>query len=182
MQTNKLIHIDDDTAFSQILARRLARHQWYSEAHETVASALASTTKCQAILLDLNLESESSLSAIEAIKERWPQARLVVLTGYASIATTVYAMKKGADDYLSKPVEIQILLDSLNHTESKEKTPRVEQKPLTPDALEWELIQQALLKYGGNISATARALNMHRRTLQRKLQRKSPYGTIFSEK
>lgn len=175
--TQKLIHIDDDEAFSSILARRLAHHHWQSETHTRVASALASKTNPKAILLDLNLGEASSLSSLSELRSRFPNSRIIILTGYASIATTVYAIKQGADDYLSKPVDLHHLLYRLQpkNLSEPDTPPQLAHTPLSPEALEWEQIQQTLAQQGGNISATARTLGMHRRTLQRKLQRKSPH-------
>jgi len=106
-----------------------------------------------------------------------PHARLLVLTGYASIATTVQAIKLGADDYLAKPVNVDSILSALQfNTEAVPAAPVQEEfTPLTVDRLEWEHIQRVLAEHQGNISSTARALNMHRRTLQRKLMKK-PVG------
>ncbi|WP_113906255.1 response regulator transcription factor [Aliidiomarina celeris] len=166
----KLLHVDDDLAFAEILKRRLERHGWQSEIYTDTVSALRHNEKLDAILLDLNLNNEASLPTIPDFKSNWPQARIVMLTGYASIASTVAAIKLGADDYLAKPVElhqlIQVLAPNDSHSEYEMG------QPLSPDRLEWELIQRTLQQNRGNISATARALNMHRRTLQRKLQKR----------
>ena len=93
---------------------------------------------------------------------------MVVLTGYGSIATAVEAVKRGATQYLAKPVEIEAILAAFEDEDSDEPSPAPDE-PLSMDRLEWEHIQRVLKEHEGNVSATARALKMHRRTLQRKL-------------
>jgi len=92
-----------------------------------------------------------------------------MLTAYSSIATAVEAVKKGAINYLNKPVSVEEIIDKLENTDSDEVA--VEESPLSVRRLEWEHLQKVLLEHDGNISAAARALNMHRRTLQRKLSK-----------
>jgi len=92
-----------------------------------------------------------------------------MLTAYSSIATAVEAVKKGAINYLNKPVSVEEIIDKLDNTDSDEVA--VEESPLSVRRLEWEHLQKVLLEHDGNISAAARALNMHRRTLQRKLSK-----------
>jgi two-component system response regulator RegA len=96
---------------------------------------------------------------------------IVMLTGFASIATAVEAVKLGANQYLAKPVNAEEILEAFNKLDGNEALD-IHASPLTVDKLEWEHINRILNENKGNISATARALNMHRRTLQRKLQRK----------
>lgn len=175
----RIIHIDDDAPFSQILARRLERNGWECISFLTIDAAIASHAQAPIILLDLNLTEGSSLQHLNRIAETWPKAKIIILTGYASIATTVYAIKNGAHDYLSKPVEMQTLLQvlhqSLSGSVSTKDIPALSDESISPEALEWELIQKTLAQHQGNISQTARVLGMHRRTLQRKLQKKSPH-------
>lgn len=170
-----LLHIDDDHPFAEILQRRLLRHGWQSHIYLNTAEALEYEGEVHAIVLDLNLNNEASLPDIPALKAKWSDARLVMLTGYASIATTVTAIKLGADDYLAKPVELNQLLHALLPVTTPTEYKLTE--GLSPEHLEWELIQRTLQQHQGNISATARALKMHRRTLQRKLQ-KRPGGRV----
>lgn len=104
---------------------------------------------------------------------RTMQLSIVVLTGYASIATAVEAIKLGACQYLAKSVDVEMLLSAFGihacRTDSGIADYPPPSKPLSVERMEWEHIQRILLEHAGNISATARALNMHRRTLQRKL-------------
>jgi two-component system response regulator RegA len=98
--------------------------------------------------------------------------RIVVLTGYASIATAVDAIKLGAIQYLAKPVEIEAILAAFETDDGPDLETAAPDEPLSVDRLEWEHIQRVLNENDGNISATARALKMHRRTLQRKLSKR----------
>jgi two-component system response regulator RegA len=101
----------------------------------------------------------------------------VVLTGFASIATAVRAIKLGADDYLAKPVTGSAVAAALERGAPLERLARVDEtQPMSPRRLEWEHIQRILSEHGGNISATARTLRMHRRTLQRKLAKHPAQG------
>ncbi len=98
---------------------------------------------------------------------------MVLLTGFASIATAVEAIRLGADNYLAKPVDTQTLLNALLVTPDTTTTyDDIEELPLNPKRVEWEHIQQVLATNNGNVSETARQLGMHRRTLQRKLLKK----------
>ena len=113
----------------------------------------------------------SGLLAVPLLLQRTPGARLVVLTGYSSIATAVQATKSGACNYLCKPAGIDEILAAFDDDASGGGT-AIPSEPISVERLEWEHIQRVLQDNGGNISATARALDMHRRTLQRKLQKR----------
>lgn len=171
MAETRLLMIDDDEPFARILLRRLEHHGWPGIHAISIERALIDyhRTPFDVILLDLNLSGESGLNRLQELQKAWPKARIIILTGYASIATTVHAIKQGCDDYLTKPVEINTLLKVLA---GDDEEPPLCDEPVSVDALEWELIQRTLQEHSGNISATARALKMHRRTLQRKLQKK----------
>ena len=177
--TTKILVIDDDLHFVQVLNRTLARHQYLTAFAHTGEEALNQAAAFQPdwITLDLRLEKESGLSLIEPLKERCKHARIVVLTGYASIPTAVEAIKLGADNYLHKPVTVTELIhafDGPNSVLPSSTEAPLESEVMSMERLEWEHIQRILNEYQGNISATARALNMHRRTLQRKLQKHAP--------
>ena len=118
---------------------------------------------------------------IPKLRDSLPEARIVVLTGYASISTAVDAIKLGAVQYLAKPVDVDALLRAFDHVASPERTRTASDRlndlqpmpmPMSVERMEWEHIQRVLNEHQGNISSTARALNMHRRTLQRKLAKK----------
>lgn len=173
-----ILIIEDDAAFSATLLRALKRRGYVAEAanNGVVALDLVQKAAPAKIILDLNLAGESGLELIPRLLEISPASRIVVLTGYASISTAVDAIKLGAVQYLAKPVDIDTLLSAFGHSlQADETTPSASvpaalpNAPMSVDRMEWEHIQRVLREHKGNISSTARALNMHRRTLQRKL-------------
>lgn len=172
----RFLILDDNEVFASTLARSLARRDFDTTIVRTGAEALqaARAQTYDYVTIDLQLEQDSGLQWITSLRQALPQARMLVLTGYASIATTVQAMKLGADNYLAKPVNVDSILSALEDGVEAEhaSTEMSSATPLTVDRLEWEHIQRVLMEHDGNISSTARALNMHRRTLQRKLAKK----------
>jgi two-component system response regulator RegA len=168
--------VDDDVRFAITLAAALARRGYVAHvAHDAAAAlATASTREPDAAIVDLKLGADDGLALIEPLRRAHPRMRIIVLTGYASIATAVKAIKLGADDYLAKPVTAAAVLAALERGApggargAGEPTP----EPMSPRRLEWEHIQRVLAENDGNISATARTLRMHRRTLQRKLAKR----------
>ena len=125
----------------------------------------------------MKLAQETTLSIIKPIRQSRPDSRIILLTGFASIATAVDAIKLGADDYLTKPLDTQTLLAVLNESKASdvETITEIDGQTLSAEQAQWQHIQQVLKANDGNISATARQLSMHRRTLQRKLQKKSHF-------
>lgn len=176
LEGKRILLVDDDGVFLRTLGRSLSRRgAEVVEALDT-ASALLQVERqpFDLILLDLNLGGESGLQALQCILAKRPGACVVMLTAYASVATAVDAIKRGAENYLCKPVsasDVMALLAPETDMDAPE-TATVPDNPLSVDRLEWEHVQRVLMENNGNISATARALNMHRRTLQRKLQKK----------
>lgn len=163
--------VDDDELYARTLQRSLARRGVMLCIAFDAAGALAQAAagKHDFILLDLKLGAESGLDLIVPLRSLCTDARIILMTGYASVATAVDAIKRGADDYLAKPVTAGSLLRLL----SGEAIPAGVSDTMTPLArLEWEHIQQALTETGGNVAATARLLGMHRRSLQRKLAKR----------
>ena len=124
-------------------------------------------------MIDLRLPGRSGLALIQHVKAANAQACIVVLTGYASIATAVEAIKLGATHYMTKPVEADAIECAFRRAGGDENVAASEH-PLSVGRLEWEHIQHVMTEHGGNLSATARALGMHRRTLQRKLHKRPP--------
>mgnify|MGYP001060628729 CR=1 FL=1 len=165
--------IDDDAVFLQTLSRSLGRKGFSVDIaqNESLAVPLLQQRHYDLVLLDLNLAGESGLTLLDQIKLMCPNQRVVMLTAYASIATAVEAVKKGADNYLCKPINASEIMGLFSDSDIGQDA-AIEETPLSVDRLEWEHLQKVLLDYNGNISATARALNMHRRTLQRKLQKR----------
>ena len=168
--------VDDNQTFLQTLARAL-KQRGYPVATATgidEAVELAESRRVRQAVVDMNLAGVSGLSLVTQLRSLNNDMRIIVLTGYASIATAVEAMRCGATHYLSKPAEMDDLIAAFDETAAEAPAP-VPEKPLTVRQLEWEHIQRVLLENDGNISATARALNMHRRTLQRKLSKHTPW-------
>ncbi|GGE65173.1 DNA-binding response regulator [Streptosporangium jomthongense] len=172
MNPESWLLIDDDTAFLEVLKRSLARHGIEASGVHSHAEALATLDggEFQKCVLDLNLAGESGLQLLPELLARQPGLEILVLTGYGSIATAVEAMRRGAVNYLCKPVSISQLMRGF---EALASTPELRPEPPSVEEMEWEHIQRILNEHEGNVSATARALNMHRRTLQRKLQKHS---------
>lgn len=166
--------IDDDPSFNAILVRTLGRRGHPAQGALDAAAALEAlrTSGASRVVLDLNLNGTSGLALIPQLLAINPECRIVVLTGYASIATAVDAVKLGAIQYLAKPVEIDAILGAFDDDGEPDFDLDAPDEPLSVDRLEWEHIQRVLNEHEGNISATARALKMHRRTLQRKLAKR----------
>lgn len=165
--------IDDDPAFNAILVRTMERRGHPAKGALDPAGALTLAREFQPlrVVLDLNLNGSSGLALIPELLAINADCRIVVLTGYASITTAVDAIKLGAIQYLAKPVEIEAILGAFDNDDGPDLDLPAPDEPLSVDRLEWEHIQRVLNENDGNISATARALKMHRRTLQRKLSK-----------
>ncbi|MEH6569220.1 MAG: response regulator [Halioglobus sp.] len=170
----RMLLIDDDTIFTEVMARGMQRRGFEVQECHSAEQAIKLSRAWQPdyILLDLNMPGISGLVALPRILEEAPRAKLVVLTGYSSIATAVEATKAGALNYLCKPATIEEVLRSFEGEIASVSAPEIRADPLSVERLEWEHIQKVLQDNNGNISAAARALNMHRRTLQRKLQKR----------
>lgn len=171
-----LLFADDDESFRRIMGRALARRGYRVQLAADVTSALELARRAPPAraVVDLRMPGESGLTLVRELLAINPDCRIVVLSGYASIATAVQAIKLGALDYLAKPVnadEVQAALEAkaTGASSHDEGNAMLSATTLSVSRLEWEHIQRVLHAHGGNISATARALNMHRRTLQRKL-------------
>ena len=164
-----LLLVDDDTTFCQVLSRALHKRGFMVTVAHSVEQALplATANPPEYAVVDLKMSGASGLLLIQALHELDQATRIVVLTGYASIATAVEAIKLGATQYLSKPANADEIVAAFGHSATADLP--LNAQPPSINRLEWEHIQRVLQENQGNISATARALNMHRRTLQRKL-------------
>ncbi|MCE9662445.1 response regulator transcription factor [Halomonas sp. M5N1S17] len=169
----RLLIIDDDEMFCHVLSRAMTRRGFeVNVAHDAdQAMSLARRHRPQFATLDLKLEHSSGLKLLPELLEVVPACRVVVLTGYSSIATAVEAIKLGAVNYLCKPADAEEILIALGR-EQGDPDAEVADNPPSINRIAWEHIQKVLQENDGNISATARALGMHRRTLQRKLQKR----------
>ena len=168
----RILIIDDDPVFTQVLARAFDKRGFdVCEAHdETSALTAVREFQPQWITQDLKMVDTSGLQLIPKLLMIDPDLEIVVLTGYSSIATAVQAIKLGARNYLCKPVNADDILAAFK--QAPEPALDISEAPISVNRLEWEHIQKVLAEHQGNISATARALGMHRRTLQRKLQKR----------
>lgn len=168
-----LLLVDDDATLRAVLTRALGRRGFAVRAaasgEEALVLARAHAPDCAVV--DLKMSGMSGLALVPVLKALNPDMRLLVLTGYASIATAVEAIKLGATHYLAKPADADEIVAALGRSYGNAALP-VGREPLSVGRLEWEHIQKVLAEHEGNISATARALKMHRRTLQRKLAKK----------
>ncbi|HET8610944.1 MAG TPA: response regulator transcription factor [Burkholderiales bacterium] len=170
-----LLIADDDPTFCQVLARALERRGFTVAVAHDVPSALslAQRNPPQYAVIDLKMPGPSGLELVTELRALNAGTRIVVLTGYASIATAVEAIKLGATHYLAKPANADEILAALQaESAAIADAAATDFQPLSVARLEWEHIQKVLAEHDGNISATARALNMHRRTLQRKLAKR----------
>ncbi|MHA3979715.1 ActR/PrrA/RegA family redox response regulator transcription factor [Halovulum sp. GXIMD14794] len=169
-----LLLVDDDEPFLRRLARAMEKRGFEPTAVQTVAEGktVAATRPPAYAVIDLRLEDGNGLDVVEALREKRPDSRIVVLTGYGAIATAVAAVKIGATDYMSKPADANDVTNALL-ARGEDKPPPPE-NPMSADRVKWEHIQRVFELCDRNVSETARRLNMHRRTLQRILAKRSP--------
>jgi two-component system response regulator RegA len=173
-EAGTILLLDDDFTFCEVLGRSLRKRGFTVLSAQTVAGAVDQLKEAQPqfAVVDLKIGQESGLDAADALLKLQPQLRILMLTGYSSVATAVTAIKRGVYDYACKPLDAEEILQKLGLgvEASAEMVADIPDAPLSVDRLEWEHIQRVLTENDGNISATARNLGMHRRTLQRKLQ------------
>ena len=169
-----LLLVDDDKVFCSVLEKAMIKRGFNVICAHSVNHALecTKTFSPEFAVIDLRLPGQSGLVLVEKLKAMDSGTRIIMLTGYASITTAVEAIKLGAIHYLEKPVDDDEIMMSLERIEGNPSA-KINTKSLSVGQFEWEYIQRILLENNGNISATAKKLNMHRRTLQRKLN-KSP--------
>jgi two-component system response regulator RegA len=168
-----LLLVDDDDTFCQVLSVALERRGFAVRVAHNVAEGLvaAEGDSPEFAVIDLKMPGPSGLELVKKLKALDAHTRIVVLTGFASVATAVEAIKLGATHYLAKPADADEIVAAFSRDSGNVAVP-LEAKPLPLLRLEWEHIQKVLTECGGNISETARRLGMHRRTLQRKLAKR----------
>jgi two-component system response regulator RegA len=175
-ETPLILLMDDDATFVEVLGRSLQRRGLRVQQATDLAAALqlATASPPDYAVLDLKLQQESGLDALAPLLALNPAMQILILTGYSSIATAVAAIKHGAMDYACKPLDADAILAKLGLGAAAPlgTAAPIPEQPPSVDRLEWEHIQRVLAEHDGNISATARSLGMHRRTLQRKLQKR----------
>ncbi|MDX6749977.1 response regulator [Geminicoccaceae bacterium 1502E] len=171
--TGRLLLVDDDAPLRRNLVRALEREGFevVTAASLKEAHAVAAETAPDYAVVDLNLEDGHGMQLIDTLKELRPSCRIVILTGYDSIASSVLALKAGASGYLAKPVSAEAVVAALRG-EAGQVEP--EESPMSADRVRWEHIQRVFEQCNRNVSETARRLNMHRRTLQRILSKRAP--------
>ncbi len=170
----RLLIVDDDAPFRDRLARAMEKRGFdvATAASESDAADVIDRHKPTHAVVDLRLEDGFGLDIVPLIRARDPDARIVILTGYGNIASAVAAVKAGAVDYLAKPADADEIESALLAS-GADKPPPPEQ-PMSADRVRWEHIQRVYELCDRNVSETARRLNMHRRTLQRILAKRSP--------
>jgi two-component system response regulator RegA len=170
-----LLLLDDDAALRSRLGRALEVRGFQTIQAASVAEALTAVRAHSPAfaVLDMRLADGSSLSVVELLREKRPDARIIMLTGYGNIATAVAAVKAGAVDYLSKPADADDVVNALMAADTGGAPPPPE-NPMSADRVRWEHIQRVYELCARNVSETARRLSMHRRTLQRILSKRAP--------
>jgi two-component system, response regulator RegA len=169
-----LLLVDDDEPFLKRLAKAMEKRGFAVETSDSVAGgkAIATARPPAYAVVDLRLGDGNGLDVVEVLRARRPDSRIVVLTGYGAIATAVAAVKIGATDYLSKPADANDVTNAL--LSGDDELPPPPENPMSADRVRWEHIQRVYELCDRNVSETARRLNMHRRTLQRILAKRSP--------
>ena len=173
MNKNLLI-VDDDLPFRERLTRSMEKKGFNVESYSNYSESLnrIKNFNFDFAVVDMRLEDGSGLELVKEINKISPETKTLLLTGYGNIATAVAAIKSGAIDYLPKPAEVDQIYDAL--TNSKEILPPPPENPMTADRIRWEHIQRVFIQCNRNVSETARRLRMHRRTLQRILNKHAP--------
>ena len=177
-EAQSLLIVDDDARFAETLALEFQERGWRVDSVADLEGlrALPAFAHRYAVV-DLRLRHQNGLDALPLILERSPRARIVVLTGYGSIATAVQAVKQGAFNYLTKPVHVDDLLAAFRSESPQSQpgaAPAAGEAAQTLARREREYIEWVLAECGGNISRAARQLGLHRQSLQRKLRKFTP--------
>lgn len=171
-EKKKIIVVDDDDVFCMVLKKSLTRRGYNVVTANQLKQAVDLASQCMPdyAVIDLRIGSDSGLALLQTFRVRLPSIKSVMLTGYASITTAVEAIKLGAVHYLTKPANPDEIISAFFMMSGNESA-EIPVKPLSVNRLEWEHINKVIAQNNGNISAAARALGMHRRSLQRKLQK-----------
>jgi two-component system response regulator RegA len=169
----RLLLVDDDETFCEVLGEALETRGFAVRVAHNVPDGrrLAESEPPEYAVVDLRMPGPSGLELVSALCQPGSEAKVVVLTGFASITTAVEAIKLGAIYYLTKPTDADEIVAAFNREEGDPQVSTTH-RPISVDRLEWEHIQRVLTECGGNVSGAARRLGMHRRTLQRKLNKR----------
>ena len=173
MDKPRLLLVDDDETFCNVLKSALEKRNYEVLVANDVNTGIAFAERYipEYAVIDLRIGFESGLELVKKLISLDDNTTCVMLTGFASIATAVEAIKLGATHYLTKPANADEIVSALHKNEG-DSSVSISENPLSVKRLEWEHLQKVLMLHDGNISAAARALNMHRRTLQRKLDKR----------
>ena len=169
----RLLIVEDDDVFARTLKRSFERRDYdvrVAQGPDDLDALLVDYRPAYAVV-DLKLGNASGLACVQTLRAADPTTRIVVLTGFASIATAVEAIKLGASYYLAKPSNTDDIEAAFERTEGNVDA-SLDARPTSIKTVEWEHIHQTLVETGFNISETARRLGMHRRTLARKLEKR----------
>lgn len=169
----QLLLVDDDETFCSVLQSALKKRNFNVSVANNIKHGitLAEETEPEYAVIDLRIGHDSGLEMVKKLISLDDNTRIVMLTGFASIATAVEAIKLGAIHYLTKPANTDEIVSAL-YKNKGDSSVQIKENPLSVKRLEWEHLQTVLMQHEGNISAAARALKMHRRTLQRKLDKR----------
>jgi two-component system, response regulator RegA len=174
VEDRTLLIVEDDRPFLTRLARAMEGRGYTVTTAETVEEAVAIVREAPPAfaVIDMRLGDGNGLDVVATIREKREDSRVIILTGYGNIATAVAAIKAGAVDYLAKPVDADDVVSAL--LKSGHGLPPPRENPMSADRVRWEHIQRVFEQCNRNVSETARRLNMHRRTLQRILNKRAP--------
>lgn len=168
-----ILMVDDDEVFCQVMQRAFVRRGFQVEVCFNIASAERAVQErhFEKAIVDLKIAQESGLVLLKSLKTINPNIEIIMLTGYSSVSTAVEAIKLGALNYFCKPIDVDEIINAFSFGDiTTENLAPISTPSL--DRVEWEHIQKILQDHNGNVSAAARTLGMHRRTLQRKLQKR----------
>ncbi len=173
-EDRSLLLVDDDLPFLNRLARAMEQRGFSVRTAPTIADAVALATELAPAyaVLDMRLDDGNGLDVVPVLRNLRDDMRIIMLTGYGNIATAVAAVKAGAVDYLAKPTDADAVEAALLASAGTKPPPP--ERPMSADRVRWEHIQRVYELCDRNVSETARRLNMHRRTLQRILAKRSP--------
>ncbi len=168
-----MLIVEDDDALRERLARAFAARGFDVRQAGTIADAetISAADSPEYVVLDLRVQNAHGLDLIPKLKASDPATRIVVLTGFGSIATAVEAVRLGATHYLTKPADADEILAAFDRGAEGAGGSRPPLQPMSLDRVEWEHINRVLVECQGNVSEAARVLGIHRRSLQRKLSK-----------
>jgi two-component system response regulator RegA len=171
-----ILIVEDDEDLSITMKRSFERHNYVVECAKSLKEVeeIVKKSNFTNAVVDLKINGESGLEVIKFLNNFDKKIKMVMLTGYASITTTIMAIKSGACYYLAKPANVEMIIEAFDKDifDSQKADIKITAKETSLKNLEWEHIHKTLVENNFNISKTAKILNMHRRTLSRKLQKR----------